>query len=124
LIDLRRAGLGVRDLVIALEQAVINTAAYWGITARGNRNAPGVYVDGRKMASIGLRVKRGCCYHGLAFNIAMDLSPFRGINPCGYEDLEVTQLSSLGAPADVDVVAQRLLPALMDILGFADRRAA
>jgi lipoyl(octanoyl) transferase len=124
LIDLRRAALGVRDLVIALEQSVIATVAHWGITALGNREAPGVYVEGRKIASVGLRVKRGCCYHGLAFNIAMDLSPFRGINPCGFEQLEVTQLSDLGGPADVDAVVQRLLPALMSNIGLSTRQVA
>ncbi len=124
LIDLRRAGLGVRDLVIALEQSVITTLAHWDITARGNRDAPGVYVDGRKIASVGLRVKRGCCYHGLAFNISMDLSPFRGINPCGFEHLEVTQLSDLGGGSDVDTVAQQLLPALMNSIGLTPRPIA
>lgn len=118
LLDLRRLGVGIRDLVIALEQAVIKTAAHWGINAEGRRDAPGVYVAGRKMASVGLRVKRGCCYHGLAFNIAMDLSPFHGINPCGFERLEVTQLSDLGGPADLDAVGQRLLPTLLEQLGL------
>jgi lipoyl(octanoyl) transferase len=106
LLDLRRLQLGVRDLVIALENAIIVTVARFGIQAAGKRDAPGVYVQGRKLASIGLRIKRGCSYHGLALNVAMDLEPFKRINPCGYAGLEVTQVSELGGPADVNGVAQ------------------
>jgi lipoyl(octanoyl) transferase len=108
LLDLRRLKLGVRDLVIALENAIVATVAHWGIKAIGKRDAPGVYVDGKKLASIGLRIKRGCSYHGLALNVAMDLSPFKRINPCGYQGLEVTQLSKLGGPNDVAAVAKVL----------------
>ena len=95
LLDLRRRGMNIRGLVETLEQAVIDTVAEYGIEASGRRDAPGVYVDGRKLAAVGLRVRRGCSYHGLAFNIAMDLTPFSQINPCGYEGLRVTQLSAL-----------------------------
>jgi lipoyl(octanoyl) transferase len=108
LLDLRRLNLGVRDLVVALENAIIATAAHWSIHALGRRDAPGVYVDGKKLASIGLRIKRGCSYHGLALNVAMDLSPFKRINPCGYQGLEVTQMSQLGGPEDVQSVADVL----------------
>ena len=96
LIDIRRAGLGVRDLVTALERAVIDYCASLGITAECRKNAPGVYVDGRKIASVGLRIRRGASYHGLAFNVNMDLEPFQRINPCGYAGLQMTQLAALG----------------------------
>jgi lipoyl(octanoyl) transferase len=108
LLDLRRLKLSVRDLVVALENAIVATVAQWGINAAGKREAPGVYVDGRKLASIGLRIRRGCSYHGLALNVAMDLEPFQRINPCGYRGLEVTQLSRLGGPADMQLVAEAL----------------
>jgi len=108
LLDLRRRNLGVRDLVVGLENAIVATVAQWGIPAAGKRDAPGVYVDGRKLASIGLRIRRGCSYHGLALNVAMDLEPFRRINPCGFSGLEVTELSALGGPSDVRVVADAL----------------
>jgi len=104
LLDLRRHKLGVRELVTGMENAVINTVAEWNIHAEGRRDAPGVYVKGKKLASIGLRIRRGCSYHGLALNVAMDLSPFNRINPCGYEGLEVIDLASLG----VDITPQQL----------------
>jgi lipoyl(octanoyl) transferase len=119
LLDLRRQKLGVRELVVALENAIIATVAHWGIQALGKRDAPGVYVDGKKIASIGLRIKRGCSYHGLALNVGMDLSPFRRINPCGYQGLEMTQISELGGPADVQIVADLLGTKLAQ--AFADR---
>ena len=99
LIDIRRAGLGVRDLVTALERAVIDYCASFGIQAECRKNAPGVYVEGRKIASVGLRIRRGASYHGLAFNVNMELEPFQRINPCGYAGLQMTQLSDLGQPA-------------------------
>jgi lipoyl synthase len=113
LIDIRRAGLGVRDLVTALERAVIDYCASLGITAECRKNAPGVYVDGRKIASVGLRIRRGASYHGLAFNVNMDLEPFQRINPCGYAGLQMTQLSALGEPdANVESVGQTFAPFL------------
>lgn len=118
LIDLRRFKLGVRDLVMALEKAVINTAATWGVTAVAKREAPGVYVDGRKLASIGLRIRRGCTYHGLAFNVAMDLEPFQRINPCGYQGLQVVDLATLGVQQSLVQVAQVLAPQLLAALGL------
>jgi lipoyl(octanoyl) transferase len=118
LLNLKRSQLGVRDLVSALEQTVIRTVQHWGIEAQSRRDAPGVYVEGRKLASVGLRIKRGCSYHGLAFNIDMDLRPFSGINPCGFENLEVTQLRALGGACDVRQVADRVLPHLAEILGM------
>jgi len=95
LLDLKRARVSVHGLVQALENAVITLSAARGIVAAGRRDAPGVYVDGRKIASLGLRIRRGASYHGLAFNIDMDLSPFQRINPCGMPGLEVTQLAAL-----------------------------
>jgi lipoyl(octanoyl) transferase len=120
LIDLRRQKLGVRELVEALENSVIDTLEAYGIEARNRRDAPGVYVDARKVCSIGIRVRRGCSYHGIAFNVAMDLEPFQRINPCGYAGLEMTQVSALGGPADVQRVATDLAPALLEHLGYND----
>jgi len=119
LLDLARAKLGVRALVTGLERAIIDTVAGWGIEAHGRRDAPGVYVGQRKLASVGLRIRRGCSYHGLALNVAMDLEPFRRINPCGYAGLEMTQVRELGGPADIGVVADALAPRLLASLGFA-----
>lgn len=118
LLDLRRLGLGVRELVTALENAVIRTAASWDISAAARRDAPGVYVEGRKLASLGLRIRRGSSYHGLAFNVSMDLEPFRRINPCGFANLEVTDLATLGGSSRVREVAQRLAPELLAELGY------
>jgi len=110
LIDLRRARLGVRDLVTALERAVIKLAAAHHIEARCRERAPGVYVQGAKLASVGLRVRRGGSYHGLALNVNMDLEPFRGINPCGFPGLAMTQLAALGGPGAVRQVADEFTP--------------
>jgi len=96
LIDIRRAGLGVRDLVTALERAVIEYCASLGIEAECRKGAPGVYVADRKIGSVGIRIRRGASYHGLAFNVDMELEPFQRINPCGYAGLQMTQLADLG----------------------------
>ena len=112
LIDLRRAGLGVRDLVTALEQAVIATAASFGIVAATRSGAPGVYVEGAKLASVGIRVRRGASYHGVSINVDMDLGPFSRINPCGFEGLAMTQLAALGGPREIAAVAGMLVPEL------------
>ncbi|HEY5720672.1 MAG TPA: lipoyl(octanoyl) transferase LipB [Gammaproteobacteria bacterium] len=113
LLDLRRRQLGVRELVLRLEFAVIDLLAGYGIEAVGRRDAPGVYVDGRKIASLGLRVRRGCSYHGLSLNVDLDLAPFARINPCGYAGLEVTRTADLGGPASWDEAADALLPHLL-----------
>ena len=118
LADLTRKGWGVRDLVSRLEQAVIDLLHDYGITAVARRDAPGVYVDGAKIAALGLRVKRGCSYHGLSFNVDMDLEPFSRINPCGYAGLPVTHLRALGGPADLTEVAEVLLKHLCARLGY------
>jgi lipoyl(octanoyl) transferase len=102
LLDLERRGFTPRRLVQALEAAVIDTVARYGITANARRDAPGVYVDGAKIAAVGLRVKRHCSYHGLAVNVAMDLAPFSGINPCGYKDLAVTDLRTLASIESIE----------------------
>jgi lipoyl(octanoyl) transferase len=113
LIDLRRAGLGVRDLVSALERGVIDCVAELGIRAECRKHAPGVYVQGRKLASVGIRVRRGASYHGIALNVSVDLEPFRRINPCGYAGLEMTRLADLGPVASVGAAAQALKPHLL-----------
>ena len=118
LIDLKRAGLGIRDFVTALERSVIALAAQWGIVAECRRHAPGVYVGGRKLASVGVRVRRGGSYHGLALNVAMDLTPFERINPCGYQGLRMTQLADLGGPRSIAPCAEELEPALLRSLGY------
>ena len=118
LIDLRRAGIGVRGLVTALERAVIGLAAMHGIVAECRANAPGVYVQGAKLASVGLRVRRGGSYHGLALNVDMDLAPFSRINPCGYAGLAMTQLSALGGPRSVQAAGEALAPLLLAQLGL------
>ncbi|MEP7244021.1 MAG: lipoyl(octanoyl) transferase LipB [Gammaproteobacteria bacterium] len=119
LINLRRAGLGVRDLVTALERSVITYVAQFGIAAQCRRSAPGVYVDGRKLASVGIRIRRGSSYHGLAMNVSLDAEPFTRINPCGYQGLEVTRLADLGAVASVEAAIEGLQPHLLRELGFA-----
>ena len=116
LIDLRRAGLNVRQLVSALEQAVVATLGEFGIEGYARADAPGVYVAGAKVASLGLRIRRGCSYHGLALNVAMNLEPFGRINPCGHESLAVTQLKDLGGPVELGEVAGALGPRLLSHL--------
>ncbi len=113
LLNLRRLKLGVRDLVVALESAVISYAAELGIKASGSRNAPGVYVEGAKLASVGLRIRRGASYHGMALNVSLDPRPFERINVCGYKDLRVTRLADLGVHADVNEVARDITPHLL-----------
>lgn len=117
LIDLRRRNMGVRDLVCSLEKAVIHMLGDYKILANAKREAPGVYVNEAKICSLGLRVRRGCSYHGLALNVNMDLAPFAGINPCGYRNLTMTQISALGGSGDLDEVAGKLTAYLMKELG-------
>jgi lipoyl(octanoyl) transferase len=118
LIDLRRAKLGVRSIVTALEQSVIQLAAELGIAAQTRQGAPGIYVGEKKLGSVGIRIRRHCSYHGLALNVHMDLEPFGRINPCGYQGLQMTQLSSLGGPGSVAAAAARVEPHLLRALGF------
>ncbi|WP_297808522.1 lipoyl(octanoyl) transferase LipB [uncultured Methylophaga sp.] len=111
LIDLRRIKSGVRQMVSHLEQTVISMLAAHDIEACARRDAPGVYVNDRKIASLGLRVKRGACYHGVSFNIDMDLTPFSYINPCGYPGMEVIDLASLGIEMDMAEAKQQFVSA-------------
>lgn len=117
LLDLRRRGLGIRGLVDVLEQSVVDWLGSQGVTARARREAPGVYVDGAKVAALGLRVRRGCSYHGVALNVDMDLAPFERINPCGYQGLPVTQLRDLGIGLTVEEVGRQWLRYFCDLLG-------
>ena len=120
LIDLKRANLGVRDLVTALEGSVVNLAAEYGIDAAAHAEAPGVYVAETKFASVGLRIRRGASYHGMALNVAVDLEPFLRINPCGYAGLEMTDLATLGGDSDLGIVRNKFLPHLLSNLHMAD----
>ena len=108
LLDLRRWKINVRDLVRLMEQSVIEVLAQSGVVARGREDAPGVYVGEAKIASLGLKIRNGCCYHGLAFNVDMDLTPFACINPCGYAGLQVTQARDVGVTASLQELEQQL----------------
>jgi len=121
LVDLKRLGPGIREFVTRLEQAVIDLLGGYHIEAYGRRDAPGVYVDNAKIAALGLRVKQGCTYHGLALNIDMDLSPFLRINPCGYAGMAVTQLRDLGISDSIETVSERFLAHLLANLGYNGR---
>lgn len=116
LLDIKRLNINIRQLVSLLEQAMIDTLAHYGIEACAKADAPGVYVQGKKIGSIGIRIKNNCSYHGLSFNNAMDLTPFDFINPCGYKGLKVTQLADLGVRVDTQTLAafisQKIITAL------------
>ena len=116
LLDLRRRGISVRALVRRMEQAVIDLLAQYAIAARASVEAPGVYVGAAKIAAVGLRVRNGCCYHGLALNVDMDLTPFHAINPCGYPGLAVTQLRDLGIALTAETAGEHLAPYLIRVL--------
>lgn len=117
LVDIRRKKIGVKEFVNRVEESIISVLADYGVTGERITGAPGIYVGGAKIASLGLRVRRGCTFHGLAFNIDMDLEPFTRINPCGYAGLQVTQLSAL-ATADFQEVENRLAESLARQLGY------
>lgn len=119
LLDIRRREVGVRELVMQIEQSVIGLLARYGIVAAGDRDAPGVYVQGRKIAALGLRVTKGCTYHGLSLNVDMDLEPFQRINPCGYAGLQVTQCKDLGIGQTLLELAGELCECLAAQLGYA-----
>lgn len=122
LLNLRRRKLGVRELVTVLEQTVVATLAELGIEAYARPDAPGVYVEQRKICSLGLRIRKGCSFHGLALNVAMDLSPFQRINPCGYAGMEMTQVSHWVADATPLQLAPRLVENMMKLLDNAPYR--
>ncbi|MDV5355695.1 lipoyl(octanoyl) transferase LipB [Kosakonia sp. SMBL-WEM22] len=116
LINLKRRKIGVRELVTLLENTVINTLAQLGIVANARPDAPGVYVDGKKICSLGLRIRKGCSFHGLALNIDMDLAPFMRINPCGYAGMEMTQVSKLVENASVEKIRTILIQHFLALL--------
>jgi len=122
LLDLRRSAIGVRDLVTALEQSVVDLTADFGVQAANRADAPGVYVAGKKLASIGLRIRRGASYHGMALNIDVDLAPFSRINTCGFQNLEVTDLRGVGITADRAKVESMLEGHLFRHLGMGERK--
>ena len=124
LLDIRRRGLGVRELVSLMEQALVDLLADYGISAAPRADAPGVYVDAAKIASLGLRIRRGCSFHGLALNVDMDLEPFRRINPCGYAGLQMTQMRDLlSEPPAISEVAARLQAHLQRLLAAHQGKA-
>ncbi|MCB1958947.1 MAG: lipoyl(octanoyl) transferase LipB [Rhodocyclaceae bacterium] len=116
LVDLRRRGLKVRELVRLMEQSLIDCLADYGLDAERQAGAPGVYIDGAKIAALGLRVRNGCSYHGLSLNVDMDLTPFTWINPCGYSGLKTVQLRDFGVTDDVPAVGDRLIAHLQRLL--------
>ncbi|KMM73774.1 lipoate--protein ligase [Xanthomonas sp. NCPPB 1128] len=118
LLDLRRLHIGVRDYVCRIEQAIIDTLDKWNILGQRRDGAPGVYVGGAKVAALGIRVRRGCTFHGLSFNVAMDLEPFHRINPCGYQGLQVTAVLDLGGPSGMQAVTPVLLAQLARQFGL------
>lgn len=119
LIDIKRAGIGVRQMVSLIEQCVIDTLATYGVKATAKPDAPGVYVDGKKIASLGLRVRNGRTYHGVALNVDMDLTPFNWINPCGYQGLQMTQLSDWVKEITIETVEQQLVQQAQRLLSIA-----
>ena len=124
LVDVRRLGLGVRELVSRIEQSLIDLLASYGVSAEARADAPGVYVNGAKIASLGLRIRRGCSFHGLALNVDMDLQPFQRINPCGYAGLAMTQLADhVAGPLDMNEVSARLREQLVKHLGYEQQQS-
>lgn len=118
MLDLKRKGIGVRDLVSIMEQSVVDLLAEYGVSGAPKADAPGVYVDGKKICSLGLRVRRGCSFHGLALNIDMDLEPFLRINPCGYAGLEMTQLGQFSPEVKLSQAAKQLVTYLSKRIGY------
>ena len=117
LFDIRRLGIGVRDLVTGIEQCMVQTVAAYGIDGQPRADAPGVYIERDKIGSLGLRVRRGCSYHGLSLNVDMDLEPFSRINPCGLFGVEVTHMAAFG-PVDLQVVKTELIEIVRAYFGF------
>lgn len=121
LIDIKRKSMGIKDFIYRLEQAVIDMLADDHIVAERKQKAPGVYVDGKKISAIGLRIKKGYSYHGISINVNMDMSPYKGINPCGYAELEMTQIKYYGINRDVLETSNVLLPHLLKQLNYSPR---
>lgn len=120
LLDVSRRSLGVRQLVSTVESAIISFLESYGVKAGRVKSAPGVYIEGKKVAALGLRIRRGCCYHGLSLNMDMDLSPYSGINPCGYDSLEVTQLKDYGVTLSLEDAGKQLITYLAQEFSFGD----
>ncbi|WP_394493859.1 lipoyl(octanoyl) transferase LipB [Shewanella sp. ENK2] len=120
LIDIKRSKLGVRQLVNSIEQSIVDMLAMYDVNAYAKADAPGVYVDERKVASLGLRIRKGCSFHGLALNVDMDLAPFQRINPCGYAGLEMVQCKALGGPQTVEEAGEKLIQTLSKVLGYQE----
>jgi len=118
LLDIRRLKLGVRDLVTVIEQSIVQLINAYGVSAESRSEAPGVYVDGRKLAALGLRIRKGCSYHGLSLNVDMDLVPFSNINPCGFEGLEVIDMKRLGIDRSMTEVMEQLTEILVLQIGY------
>jgi lipoyl(octanoyl) transferase len=118
LIDLRRSNIGVRTLVTALEQSVVDLVADHDVEAVADPEAPGVYVGGDKLASVGLRIRRGSSFHGMALNVDIDLEPFSRINPCGYAELQMTDLRRLGIDLELERTAEKILPHFLRQLDY------
>jgi lipoyl(octanoyl) transferase len=118
LIDIKRNKLGVRQLVNHIEQSIVDMLAQYDIKAYAKADAPGVYIDERKVASLGLRIRKGCSFHGLALNVDMDLAPFQRINPCGYAGLEMVQCKALGGPQTVQEAGDKLIQTFSQIMGY------
>jgi lipoyl(octanoyl) transferase len=121
LLNLKHNKLGVRNLVTALEECVVNTLKEYAINAYPKTDAPGVYVDAKKVCSIGLRIRKGCSFHGLALNVNMDLSPFQRINPCGYAGLEMVNCAQLDGPVTLDEAGSKLTDHLSALLGIKNK---
>ncbi|QBF82338.1 lipoyl(octanoyl) transferase LipB [Shewanella maritima] len=120
LIDIKRAKIGVRELVNKIEQSIVDMLNIYGVEAYAKADAPGVYVNERKVASLGLRIRKGCSFHGLALNVDMDLAPFQRINPCGYAGMEMVQCKALNGPQTVDEASEKLIQTLSKILGYQE----
>lgn len=118
LLDIRRLQLGVRDLVTAIEQSIVQLINSYGVSAESKPEAPGVYVEGRKLAALGLRIRKGCSYHGLSLNVDMDLDPFSNINPCGFEGLEVIDMKRLGIDRPIAEIMEQLTEILVRQIGY------
>lgn len=118
LLDIKRLKIGVRQLVTHIEQSIVDMLKPYGVDAYAKADAPGVYVDERKVASLGLRIRRGCSFHGLALNVDMDISPFQRINPCGYAGLEMVQCKALGGPNTVNEAGEKLTLTFSQLLGY------
>lgn len=124
LLDIARLNIGVRQLVTGIESAIISLLQTHGLTGESIKSAPGVYIEGKKIASLGLRIRKGRCYHGLSLNVDMDLSPFTGINPCGYKSMEVTQLKDYGIRQTVDQIGEQLIDHLAQALNLPQAQSS